>query len=107
MNERNILPNRRYADTMGFEWMNKRHTITVGYYMPSKKMAEVFINMNKAQSGTELEAIARDGAILLSIAFQHGCDISTIHHAITRTQQGEPCTVIGAVVDRMVKEVEK
>ena len=101
---REILPNRRLADTMSFNWANGEHTITVGYYLPSKRPSEVFINLQSKTCGSELEAVARDGAILLSLAFQHGCDIETIRHSISRTVQGEPRTVIGAVIDRMIKE---
>lgn len=101
MTTRTVLPNRRLADTMPFNWANGEHSMTVGYF-GGQEPAEIFINLNK-QSGSELEAIARDGAILLSIALQHGCPLETIEKAITRTVQGEPRTVIGAAVDTLKK----
>ncbi len=45
-------------------------------------LGEVFINGGK--SGEVVEAIARDGAVLLSLALQYGADLSNIRSAITR-----------------------
>lgn len=75
--------------------------MTIGYF-DGQAPAEVFINLNK-QSGSELEAIARDGAILVSICLQHGCPLDVIQKAISRTVAGEPRTVIGAAVDTLKK----
>lgn len=104
MTTRTLLPPRRLADTHSFNWANGEHSLTIGYYHPAAP-AEVFINLNKS-TGTELEAISRDGAILLSLALQHGCKIETIKHAITRSLQGEPRSVIGAMVDKVCKVME-
>lgn len=100
MTTRNALPQRRRSDTfeVAFGGFNKTHTITVGYY-DDGSIGEVFITGGK--SGEQLEAIARDGAVLLSLALQHGVSIDTISHAITRDSQGQPQTIVGAVVDRL------
>ena len=63
---------------------------------------EVFISGGK--SGEAVEAIARDGAVLLSLALQYGVDLANIRSAITRDGQAEPSTIIGAVVDRLSEE---
>ena len=65
------------------------------------EIGEVFISGSKAGSTTE--AVARDGAVLLSIALQHGVPLETIKHALTREGNGTPSTIIGAVVDRLTE----
>jgi hypothetical protein len=62
-------------------------------------VAEVFLNC--AKSGTQAETLARDSAVLLSLALQHGVPIETISHAITRDADGKPSGPIGALVDLM------
>lgn len=97
---RAILPQRRGSETFEIEFggFNRIHTATVGFYEDGRP-GEVFINSGK--SGEQVEAIARDGAVLLSIALQHGAAIETIAHAITRDAQGRPTTVVGAVIDQL------
>lgn len=102
MSERRTLPQRRPAETfeMKFGKLNVPFSITVGYYgNDMQEIGEVFIAGTKA--GSEMDAIARDAAILLSLCLQHGVSLHTIQHAITRTQQGVADTIIGAVVDRI------
>lgn len=102
MTARNALPNRRRGENFMLEHggQNTPFQVTVGYY-PDGKVGEVFIAGSK--SGTAFEAVARDGAILLSLALQHGVDLQTIKHAITREGDGAPSTIIGAVVDRLTE----
>lgn len=97
---RNLLPPRRFAETYSLEWggFNKGFTVTLGLYH-NLSIGEVFITGGK--SGEQVEASARDGAVLISLALQHGASIETIAHAITRDGHGEPQTIIGAVIDFM------
>lgn len=100
MTERRALPMRRRCETfeISFGGLSKSHTVTVGYYA-DETPGEVFITGGK--SGEQVEAIARDGAVLLSMALQHGVLLQTISHAITRDSQGQPSSIVGAVVDRL------
>jgi ribonucleoside-diphosphate reductase alpha chain len=43
--------------------------------------------------------LARDSAVLLSLALQHGTPLSTIAHALTRNADGSPSGPIGTLVD--------
>ena len=97
---RRILPQRRACQTfeVGFGGLAKSHTITLGFYEDGA-LGEVFINGGK--SGELVEAIARDGAVMLSMALQYGVPIETIRHSITRDAQGAPSSIIGAVVDQL------
>jgi|SRR5262245_28307156 len=105
MTIRNVLPQRRYGET--FELTHGKHNtafqITTGHY-PDGTIGEVFISGAKA--GTDLEAVARDGAVLMSLALQHGCTIETMRHAITREQDGKPSTIVGAVIDKLTELVK-
>jgi hypothetical protein len=101
--ERHTLPQRRRCETfeIAFGGLDRRYTITVGYFEDGT-IGEAFINGGK--SGQAVEAIARDGAVLLSLALQYGAELSNIKSAITRDSQGEPASVIGAVIDRLVEK---
>jgi len=48
-----------------------------------------------------MEAIARDAAVLLSIAIQHHVPLDILRHAITREQDGSASSIIGKVVDEL------
>ena len=100
MTERSALPMRRRSETfeIDFGGLKNSHVITVGFYEDGS-IGEVFINGGK--SGEQVEAIARDGAVLLSMALQHGATLDTIKHAITRDSQDAPQSIIGVVVDRL------
>ena len=103
MNERIALPARRHCETfeLAYGGLTKGHTVTVGYY-DDGRIGEVFINGGK--SGEAVEAIARDGAVLLSIALQYGAPLDVIQHAITRDSQDAPQSVVGVVVDRLASD---
>lgn len=99
--ERMTLPVRRYCETFDLRHGDKRTTyqITLGRFADGR-LGEVFISGAKA--GSDLDAVARDGAVLLSLALQFGVPLEVIQHAITREQDGAPSTIIGAVVDKLL-----
>lgn len=96
---RTPLPNRRTHETLRFEHWGLKYVVGLGRTHPSAPIAEVFINC--AKSGTQAETLARDSAVLLSLALQHGVPLETIGHAITRNSDGSPAGPIGALVDLM------
>src|SRR4249920_1884760 len=101
MTERRVLPQRRLAETFIVNHGNQNtpFVVTVGYHDNGVEIGEVFIAGSK--SGSDFDAVARDGAILLSLAMQHGVPLDTIRHAVTREEDGRPSTIIGAVIDRL------
>ncbi len=109
MTDRLTLPQRRPNETFELHFGNHRsaYSVTIGYAHVDRRrqIQEVFIS--GAQVGTEMDAITRDGAILLSLALQHGTPLETIANAITRNCRGEADSIIGAVVDRILKHYEK
>jgi hypothetical protein len=99
---RDVLPQRRSSETfnMKFAHQNDEFVVTVGYYEDGR-IGEVFINGPK--SGTGMSDITRDGAVLMSLALQHGVPLSTMRHAISRNTNGEAATIIGAVLDEITR----
>lgn len=102
---RRPLPNRRRGESFTIKWLNRHHTVTLGYFEKSDDPAELFISLSKP--GTELDGVARDGAVLVSLCLQYGVPFQTIAHAITRDQQGNPMTIVGAAIDIILKEQGK
>ncbi len=98
MTTRATLPHRRAATTCEVKHGQQSVTVTVGYYADGS-LGEVFVTAPKV--GSSLEAIARDAAVLLSIAAQFGVPLDTLRHAVTREQDGSPSSIIGAVLDRL------
>jgi hypothetical protein len=99
---RQLLPQRRRAETFDLSYGGMAHAfaVTLGFY-DDGALGEVFIS--GAKSGEAVEAIARDGAVLMSLALQHGANLETLASAITRDGQGAPSSVIGAVIDHLRK----
>ena len=78
--------------------------VTLGYY-DDGAVGEVFITGQK--TGTQMDAISRDSAVLLSIALQHGVPLKTMQHAITREPDGTASTITGSVIDKLKHEKEE
>jgi hypothetical protein len=102
---REQLPQRRFSEMFELRHGGKAAVfhVTLGRY-DDGRIGEVFISGAKA--GSEIEAVARDGAVLLSLAIQHGVPIATMAAAITREGDGRASTVIGRVLDKLLNEGE-
>ena len=112
MTDRRVLPHRRSTFTFDMRDEAGRIDLTVAYSTfqppgapPPYTVSEVFITSRKIGSGTE--AIARDAAILLSIAVQYGCPLDIIKHALTRNHDGSAQSLMGRVVDRVIEESQR
>ena len=95
---RRVLPQRRPAETFDLWFWNQSFSVTIGFY-PSGEVGEVFIDGGK--TGQDSHSTARDAAVVLSLALQHGTPIETIRHAVTRSGSGEAASILGATVDRL------
>ena len=96
MSDRVRLPNRRACENFEFECQGIRYTASVGRF-PDGRVAELFINNGKAGSSSETNA--RDAAIVLSIALQHGVAIEDIRQSVSRDPRGQATSPIGTVLD--------
>jgi hypothetical protein len=97
MSARLRLPNRRRCENREFEHAGLSFTLCAGFY-PDGGVAKIFLSSNKP--GSPIEAIARDAAIVTSLALQHGAGLETIRGARTRDHDGgRPATLLGAALD--------
>jgi hypothetical protein len=101
MMARQILPQRRACETFSVRFWNQQFYVTVGFY-PDGNPGEVFIDGGK--TGQDVQATARDAAVVLSLALQHGTPLETIKHAISRDGAGNPTAIVGAIIDRLTED---
>lgn len=95
---RRILPQRRSAETFQFRFWNQPVSVTIGYYDDGTP-GEIFLDAGK--TGQDVQSTARDAAVVLSLALQHGATVDTIQHALTRLGDGSAASILGVVVDRL------
>jgi hypothetical protein len=107
MPARRTLPLRRPVQTFELhhrtETADQSYQVSVGYFCDGEKMTPAEVFVNGAKVGSTVEAVARDAAVLLSIAMQFGVPLDVIRGAITRDAAGYPSSVIGAVVDKLIE----
>lgn len=89
---RQRLCNRRGCETVEFEHARQKFTLSVGRFHDGR-VSEIFVSSHHV--GSPIEAIARDAAIVCSIALQCGADIQTIRSALTKDHDGGPATLLG------------
>lgn len=99
---RTILPLRRAHELLSFTHWGQRFHVGIGRATPSAPIQEVWINTSK--SGTQAETLARDSAVILSIALQYGVPIDDLRHAIMRDANGAASGPIGALLDRLAPD---
>lgn len=103
MTTRAVLPNRRVSQTIRFAHGGHRYYATLGYSTPEDRLAnnaiEVFLDTGKP--GTDVQHMARDGAVVLSLALQHGVPVGVLRQAITRLDDGAPAGAFGKLLDIM------
>ena len=93
---RERLPDRRPSKSFSFELNGFRFTATVSSFADGR-IAELFLNNHKF--GNQVDTNARDAAILLSFALQHGADINDIRKALCRDSKGQALSPVGAALD--------
>jgi hypothetical protein len=96
MTERQRLSNRRLCESFTFELDGLRFTATIGHFADGW-IGELFLTNHK--SGNQSDTNARDAAIILSFALQHGANIDAIRKALCRDSQGRALGPIGAALD--------
>jgi hypothetical protein len=95
---RSRLPSRRRSETCEFTHEGLRFTASIGLYEDGR-LGELFLSSNKP--GSPIESIARDAAILVSLAIQFGCPLDIIRHALTKDHTGAPATLVGAALSAL------
>jgi hypothetical protein len=93
---RQTLSHRREREGFDFVHAGVRYTACVGRF-PDGRPAELFLSTTKA--GTDVDAIARDAALLFSLAVQYGCPVDTIKAALSRDNAGQPAGALGRAIE--------
>jgi hypothetical protein len=101
--ERERLPNLRPALTFDIESEEQRYAVTIGWF-PDGRPAEVFLSTN-GRAGSHADTIARDAAIVASIALQHGASVETLRRALCRDAHGRPSGALGVALDMIAAEL--
>ena len=86
MSTRVRLPNRRASETFSFRRLGIRFTATISRF-DDGGLAEVFLTNGKVNS--QADTVARDSAVVASLALQHGTPVDVIRKALLRDSQGE------------------
>ena len=98
MSARRRLPDRRPTETFVVDHNGHAYEVSIGMF-DDGAIAEVFAGGRKI--GTEMDALARDAAVLLSISLQFGVPLSTFASALTRNERGEPSSFVGSLIDQI------
>lgn len=97
---RQRLPDRRPSVSLPLEHEGFACQLTVGFY-PDGRVGEVFVSGLK--SGSNLEALVADAAVLISRLLQHGVDSADLASSMGRQGDARAASLIGAVVDQLRK----
>lgn len=98
MTARRGLPNRRDSETFRFRCEPFEYAATVSRY-PDGTLAEIFISNGKAGSGSD--TVAKDAAVVCSIALQFGVPLDVIRKALLRDARGVAASPLGVALDRI------
>jgi hypothetical protein len=104
MTARRRLPDRRLCESFTFELGGLRFTASIGRFACGR-IGELFLNNHKF--GNQSDTNARDAAIVLSFALQHGADLDEIRKALCRDGQGRPLGPVGAALDLIAGQDRK
>ena len=96
MSTREQLPNRRQHEIIEFELDGVAYRASAGRFADSR-VAELFLDVGKV--GSAVSTAARDGAIAVSIALQHGAPVGTLRHAMSKLDDGSAAGPIGRALD--------
>lgn len=104
---REQLPQRRGHDVFDFVFsrgphdpVGTRYTAGLGRTRPGTPIVEIFLDCHKLASAMTDDA--RDIAVILSIALQHGVPLAAFRDAVTRLENGQPAGLAG----RLLAEIE-
>ena len=101
---REILANRRLAETFDLEAGGQRYCATVGRFNDNGRLAEIFLANSK--SGSQADTNARDASVVASIALQYGVPLDVLRKALMRDARGAPCGPLAVALDMVAAQDE-
>jgi hypothetical protein len=102
MIERRRLPNRRASFTLNFDCGPHRFTATVSYFPGTDQLAEIFLGNGRA--GSDVDAAAKDSAVVASIALQHSVPVEVLRRALLRDSRGIASSPLGVALDLIAEK---
>jgi len=78
---RERIPDRRRSETFELACGGLRDTVTIGRFRDGR-VAEIFLSNHKSNGAAD--TVARNAAVMASIALQFGADVETIRRALCR-----------------------
>ena len=100
MPSRKRLPGRRTHEIAEVEHWGQKLTLGIGRVHDHTPIVELFINVEK--TGTQIETMLRDSAVLISIALQYGTSLRAMRDAISRSSDGSPLGPVGRILDSLL-----
>ncbi len=101
------LPNKRpsLVVSISHEWAPDREPqeidLGVGFYADGR-VAECFADGHK--EGSHMHGLLDDIAVVISLALQHGLTPEDMAKSIGRVRDDKPASIIGAILDTLIKE---
>lgn len=93
---RTRLPFRHINHRYKFHFGGQRYYGEIGFY-PNWRIGEMFLDCGRP--GTDLQHMARDLGVAVSLGLQHGLPIGELREAVTRLDDGSPAGPLGAFLD--------
>jgi len=97
---REILPNRREQESIGFEFAGMCFIVSLGRFADGRP-AEVFLASNKVTSRLDLEA--KNAAIFISMLLQTGYTLADLREASHADEWNRPATIACAILDGVLR----
>ena len=96
MNDRQKLPDRRDGDMCTFDFGGVEYTAHWSAYDEDGRVGEIFLNAGK--EGSSVDFTARECAVIISIALQHGVLIEKLYDALPKLLDGAPAGPVGMAI---------
>jgi hypothetical protein len=87
--------------TFSFECNGLAYTATASWFRDGR-LAELFLANHKSNSAADVNA--RDAAIAVSLALQHGVEVEIIRRALCRDSRGRASGPLGAALDCLAED---
>jgi len=105
MTDRRKLPNRRAAETLNFRADGHYYVATVGRFVETGEVSEVFVNTAMRQ-GSAADVNVADAAVAVSLALQYGCPLEVLASGMKRDPGNHPQGPIGKILDILLVKGE-
>jgi hypothetical protein len=97
---RQKLPSRRGALVINLMHWGQPLTATIGFYEDGRP-SELFLDPPKYSN--DFANLARDAALVISLALQHGITVEEMRDGVGRTEAGVPHSVLGTALDALAE----